>query len=157
MPESASSGPEAPPGLERHDRLAHTSSTLARRRAALALTFLALLPPSALAQRTAATAAPAVPDSLDRMNQAIDGLTRKVWPSVVQIMVTGYGAREDSGRGERNTFMTRQRSMGSGFVIDAEGYIMTNAHVVERRAARPGRAAAGQRRRLADVGAVAAR
>ena len=99
-------------------------------RAALALTLLAVLPPSALAQRTAAPAAPAVPDSLDRMNQAIDALTRKVWPSVVQIMVTGYGAREDNSRGERNTFMTRQRSMGSGFVIDPEGYIMTNAHVV---------------------------
>ena len=40
-------------------------------RAALALTLLVLLPPSALAQRTAVPAAPAVPDSLDRMNQAM--------------------------------------------------------------------------------------
>ena len=66
-------------------------------RAALALSFLVLLPPSLLAQKTAA---PPVPDSLDRLNQAVDGLTRKVWPSVVQIMVTGYGAREESGRGD---------------------------------------------------------
>ena len=130
MPESASSGAEAPPGVERHDRLGHTSSTLAR----LPGRAGPDLPRASAAIRARAegrgAAAPAVPDSLDRMNQAIDGLTRKVWPSVVQIMVTGYGAREDAGRGERNTFMTRQRSMGSGFVIDPEGYIMTNAHVV---------------------------
>jgi hypothetical protein len=31
----------------------------------------------------------------ERMNEAVDGLTRKVWPSVVQIMVTGYGARDE--------------------------------------------------------------
>ena len=45
-------------------------------RAALALTFLVLVPTSALAQRTAAPRR-AVPDSLDRMNQAIDALTQE--------------------------------------------------------------------------------
>src|SRR4029453_15154150 len=32
----------------------------------------------------------AYPDALERMNDAIDALTRKVWPSVVQISVSSY-------------------------------------------------------------------
>ena len=100
--------------------------------------MLRLLPASLLALVSTVCAAPAfaqarpapVTDSLARMNESIDALTRKVWPSVVQILVTSYGAQPPDARDDSRVVFGRQSSVGSGFVIDAEGYILTNAHVV---------------------------
>ena len=54
-------------------------------------------------------------DPLVRMNESVDALTRKVWPSVVQILVSGYGAQEGSRADTRTGVVGPQSSTGSGF------------------------------------------
>ena len=70
------------------------------------------------------------PDPLVRMNESMDTLTKKVWPSVVQILVSSYGPRAEGMRG-RDEPRRRQAAVDRLRVRDRpEGYIMTNAHVV---------------------------
>jgi len=74
--------------------------------------------------------APSAAKSIGQYDLMVEALIKKVSPSVVQILVTAYAPLEESSRGNAGVVLGRQRASGSGFVIDAEGYIVTNAHVV---------------------------
>jgi len=67
---------------------------------------------------------------LQQFNAALESLVARVSPAVVQIQVTGYGRLEEGSRSE-TALIARQRAIGSGVIVDANGYIVTNAHVVE--------------------------
>ena len=69
-------------------------------------------------------------NTLRKLNESVDALIKKVSPSVVQILVSGYGPIESTEHSNTAVVIGRQRAIGSGFVIDPEGYIITNAHVV---------------------------
>jgi serine protease Do len=68
--------------------------------------------------------------TFDQFDAAVDALIRRVAPSVVQILVTAIAPQDESKSGNAGLVVGRQRTTGSGFVIDPEGYIVTNAHVV---------------------------
>jgi serine protease Do len=69
------------------------------------------------------------PEFLRQFSDSLEDLSRKVSPAVVQILVTGYGLMGKDGHSE-TAMIGRQRVTGSGAIIDPQGYIITNAHVV---------------------------
>ncbi len=69
------------------------------------------------------------PPALTDLDGTIESLVRTVDPSVVQIFTTGLAASDGLVPGQSD-LVTPVRGSGSGVVVDAEGFVITNAHVV---------------------------
>ena len=69
-------------------------------------------------------------DALQQMSTAMQMLSKRVSASVVRIFSTGYTSSGD--REHRNTdLLSRSLTSGSGIIIGSDGWVVTNAHVVQ--------------------------
>src|SRR5260370_22258838 len=71
-------------------------------------------------------------NTLRKFNESVDALIKKVSPSVVQILVTGYGPIESSERGSTAAVIGRQRALRSGFLVATTGAPGSTAPPVAR-------------------------
>jgi serine protease Do len=69
--------------------------------------------------------------SLRELSSSFEDLAAHVRPAVVQIFSTGYVATDSSENTAASSLLSTQRATGSGVILTADGYIVTNNHVVQ--------------------------
>jgi serine protease Do len=68
-------------------------------------------------------------EAVEDLSASLETLAQRVNRSVVKIVTSGYGLSDDSDASNAS-LLTRQRATGSGVILTADGYIVTNAHVI---------------------------
>jgi S1-C subfamily serine protease len=67
---------------------------------------------------------------LRQFSVALESLSEQVRPAVVQIFATGFTPGEGVVPSAA-ALLSRQQGSGSGVILGADGYVITNAHVIE--------------------------
>ena len=74
-------------------------------------------------------------ETLERLSGSVQNVVTKVAPAIARVEVVGYGRENGEGDDEESAsqFLTKKESIASGIIMDSDGYIVTNAHVVKER------------------------